>query len=427
MKLSTDMCSDQNNYKMIADTVKSALNSNSGKIGVILPFVEPYRVMTTSIISGLRIALQERGVNPDTTLVIRDSRASGPIALQMLAELVLQGDVGFVVGGVHIEDARVLAEWSDKIFLPTLLLTRDEQIAAGTKNAFRVYPSQRDLAKTLAQGVIYRGWKRIAIMRPQNHKADELISIFQKELETSGGVVVRSIVYDSQNYNSMEGVTRQLFQIDMSERHDNYAAKFDKMKLKAKKEGDAFNPKGVYLDPIVDMDAVLIPDDFRTVRHFAKIFKYHGVQKVGMIGNHEWRSQGLLKPQEPFLNGAIFADFIGSYREIPRAIPATETDSPYFTVPDQVVDVDFKLIGYRAGTIALEAIQVTPQGERQKRRVIPQRLVSLQGDQNNFFGYGPVFDAERRAKWPTFLFTVSGETIAPQKADLQVEPFKTGH
>src|SRR5690606_24878972 len=88
-----------------------------------------------------------------------------------------------------------------------------------------------------------------------------------------------------------------------------------------------FDPRMVVLKPIVNFDAVLLPDDFRTARHFAKLFKFHQVDKLTMIGNHEWRSPALVEPYDDFLEGSFFADFIGSYAKLPAAVSAPTAGS----------------------------------------------------------------------------------------------------
>src|SRR5690606_8271449 len=142
---------------------------------------------------------------------------------------------------------------------------------------------------------------------------------------------------------------------------------------------------------IVDVDAVFLPDDFRSVRHFAKLFKYFGVEKLAMIGNHEWRSPALIEPFDEFLEGSIFADFIGSYADIPRPLRVPVMGSPYFIHPENVIGVDFQLIGYRVARTAALASQ----NPAVKRRHLARMMLQLSSDAESFFGNGPIFDRER--------------------------------
>ena len=163
----------------------------------------------------------------------------------------------------------------------------------------------------------------------------------------------------------------------------------------------------VLLKPMIEFDAVFIPDDFRTVRHFAKLFRYHMVGHMPLIGNHEWRSPALIDPYDDFLDGSIFGDFIGSYTNLPGRISAPTVASPYFVSPEQVTTVDFQLIGYRAG----KAAGMARQAARPNRRQLADAMLTFTSDKDGFFGRGRVFDQERHSQWPTYLFTIVKNTL----------------
>ena len=160
------------------------------------------------------------------------------------------------------------------------------------------------------------------------------------------------------------------------------------------------------LDPILAADAVVIPDNFRMVHHFVKLFKYHGVEQLPLLGNHEWRSMGLVEPWEPFLNGAVFADFIGSYFRIPAGIEYELGQNQFFVREGQTVAVDFQLIGYRAGAIGLEVLSFP----LVKRRHLVKHLLK---QRQNRATLPPTRCSMPRAgsRWPTFLFRVAGKKI----------------
>ena len=53
-------------------------------------------------------------------------------------------------------------------------------------------------------------------------------------------------------------------------------------KAVAESEGKEFDPEKVHLPAKTDFDLVLIPDNFKVVRHFLKLFKFHGVKKSSL-------------------------------------------------------------------------------------------------------------------------------------------------
>jgi hypothetical protein len=230
-----------------------------------------------------------------------------------------------------------------------------------------------------------------------------MAEFFQAALEKSGGRIVQNIVYTPNNFDSMQGVSRQLFRTEAAEREGEYRAAYRKARQKAAAEHVPFDPRMVVLKPIVDFDAVFLPDDFRMARHFAKLFEFYQVDKLAMIGNHEWRSPALVQPFDAFMEGSFFADFIGAYDKLPPSVSAPTEGSPYFVHPQNVMPVDFQLIGYRVAKTARLALK----GPMPSRRGVNDALVAVASDNGAFFGNGKVFDKERQSNWPTFLFNVT--------------------
>ncbi len=401
-------CDAKATRRAAALAVVAGVNQHSGKIGVILPLTGPRAKFANYIVHGLRAALAENNQKMEDVVVLKDSVGQAKTAEARLSELIFHDKVTLVIGGMDAAEADLLAKWSKDLMVPVMLLARDREVTAASPFAFRVYPDEKRLAETLVNAAVKRGLKRIAIVRPDNHKSDKIADYFRKALAKAGGNVAFDLVFTPGNLDSMMGVGRQMFQIDAADRRDEFQRAYKKARKAAADENVPFDPRMVVLKPIVQFDAVFLPDDFRTVRHFAKLFKFNMVDKLPMIGNHEWRSPALVEPWDPFLEGSIFADFIGSYAKLPTGLATETVGSPYFVRPQQVVITDFQLIGYRAGKAArITAAQAAGKNRRQLN-LVAGALVS---DQPNFFGTGKVFDEERQSNWPTFLFSVAKDRI----------------
>ena len=204
----------------------------------------------------------------------------------------------------------------------------------------------------------------------------------------------------------MLAAARQLFRTDVSQRRDEFKEAYKDARKRAQQEGVPFNPRMVLLKPLIDFDAVFLPDDFRTARHFAKLFKFHMVNKLVLIGNHEWRSPGLIQPFDEMFSDAIFADFIGSYAKLPPSIAVPTLGSPYFVHPQAVVATDFRLIGYRIAQVATQVMRLPP-----ARRLLASEMLELAGDSGKPTGDGKLFAGDRHVTWPTYLFDVQRRGI----------------
>lgn len=407
-------CVDQSQQATIIRAVAAAINEHGGRIGFVLPVSGERARPATALLNGVKAALGDMGVNFDQVAILKDSGGTVAGLEARLAELVFKDKVSLVVGGMDQAEAEALARWSAALSLPTLLVTREREITLKSPYVFRVYPDEKRLAGTLADAADRRAYRRIAVLRPTGGKADKVTEYFKSAATAHGATIVFDLTYTPGNFESMQGVAQQLFQTDASLRADEYRLAYRKARQRAQAEGVAFDPRMVLLKPIINFDAVFLPDDFRSVRHMVKLFKFHMVDHLPVIGNHEWRSPALINPPEDFLDGSIFGDFVGSYAKLPASLGAQTTDSPYFVLPEQVGALDFGYIGYRVGRAARLGTQ---NAATISRRRIAGVLAGAQSDGTGAFPRGPIFDRERQVNWPTYLFKLDGPSLVLESED----------
>lgn len=400
-----DACTRRQMRPYTLELLNKVRDNHSGRIGMILPVTGRRSEQIVQILAGMRAFFKDAGLDFDKIVILKDSGNTAHGAEVGFAELVLVNNVQLVIGGLEQAESEILAQWGASLNFPTLLMSPSSDLASLAPSIYILYPNEKKLAETLAQKALSKQKKRIAILKPNTGRADRLTKFFRDALTESGGVITTEIEYVSGNYESMQKAARDLFQINASDRAAELRGAYEKAKSKAAEEHVGFNPKEVLLPPIIDFDALFLPDDFRSVRHFAKLFKFHMVDKITLIGNHEWRSFGLVDPPEPMLDGSFFADFVGSYASLPQTLAIPQSSSPWFIDPDLVTRVDFRLIGYRIGRVIRGVI-----GQAHlKRSSIPAALSQLKIKDGQELT--PVFDKKRVALWPTYVFRVTRDQL----------------
>lgn len=403
LNLGKNACLDRQTRDQALRLLSRVANNHSGRIGLILPITGRRSDQIVQILTGMRAFFKEVGLDFDKHVILKDSGNTTHGAEVGYAELVLLHNVELVIGGLEQAESEILAQWGASLSFPTVVLTPNRDLANLSPHVFVLYPSEKGLAETLVQAALSKQKKRIAILKPKNLRTDRITKFFKDAVTQSGGAITAEIEYVSGNYESMQKAAKDLFRINAPERANELKEAYEKAKLKAAEERVAFNPKEVLLPPMIDFDALFIPDDFRSVRHFAKLFKFHMADKLTLIGNHEWRSYGLIDPPEPMLDGSFFADFVGSYLSLPASLQIPPSPSPWFIEPDLVARVDFRLIGYRIGRVISGLVgQVQP-----KRSLIPATLAKLKLKESQKGEATSVFDGNRVAIWPTFVFRVA--------------------
>lgn len=400
-KLSPEHCIYEESRRRTMAAMEAFFDQSSPRIGMILPLTGARSKLATLVLEGMRAAFHDHQLKFDDFVILKDSAGVAANAERAFAELLLIDRVKLVIGGLETAETDVLVKNSLDATLPVVLLSREREPIASSNYAFRVYPDEQRLAETLAAGAKQRQLNRIAILKPAGGKSNAIAKYFAKAVKDQGGQIPFDIVYTPGNFDSMSAAARQLFRTDTSLRREEYQQAYQDARKRAEQEGVPFDPRMVLLKPIIDFDAVFLPDDFRTARHFAKLFKFHMVNKIALIGNHEWRSPGLIQPFDELFEGSFFADFIGAYNQVPASIAAPTLGSPFFIHPQAVVPTDFRLIGYRVAHVATETLRLnTP------RRDLPSQMLEIVSQTQDMLPQGKIFAPDRNIAWPTYLFNV---------------------
>jgi hypothetical protein len=372
------------------------LNSHSGKIGVVLPMgKQPHLRM---VIEAFEANARSQGLDPKKTFIYFDTNEKEDKVLQALVSLVFEHRVTAIIGGSEPKEAEILRQWAPKIMVPTFILGEPTN-GPVTNYVYYAHPTQKALAKAAVDANIRFGHKKISILSPSDQHSDRFVSVYSDLAKAAGLNILHHVSYDHKRFDLMEGAAKKIFRLDGSDRQDELKKLYETAKQHAKETNTKFNPKMIALQPDVQQDAVLIPDTFKIVRHFAKIFAFLGVRKLPLFGHFEWRSPGIINPWDSFMSNSYFVDFQGPYSGMPDPIKIQTVDSPFFLPNDKVEQADFAMLGWRASAAPLLLAQKRGEHRRKLDRQIPRK----QNQPTDL-----AFDSDNVIIWPTYIFKISG-------------------
>ena len=395
-EITSEQCKDAETRKAPIELLARILNSHSGKIGVILPITG--NTYSKHMIAAFEAYVRSSNLDPKKILVVIDSQSKDERVYQALASLIFEHKVTAIVGGTEASEATILRAWAAKVMVPTFLMS-EPPATAPIPLVYYAHPTEKSLAKAAADANVRFGHKRVSILSPSDQHSDQFIVAFEEAAKINGITITDKVPYDSRRFDSMESAARKIFHLDASERRDELKKLYESAKKQAAKSGERFNPKMVALQPDIQQDAVLIPDNFKMVRHFAKIFGYLGVRRMPLFGHYEWRSQGLISPWDSFMNGSYFVDFQGAYTSLPDPIKISTPDSPYLAAADKIEQADFSLIAWRAIEWPLKLSQKKSDMRRKMDKLIPKKPENRTDVS---------FDANNTINWAPSVFTVTG-------------------
>jgi hypothetical protein len=406
--MTPEHCKSEDTRREVIKLLSTILNNHSGKVGVILP--SGSRIYVRHMVDAFEAKAREENLDPKKIFVIIDSMAKPEKTIQALAAMVFEHKVSAIIGGTEPAEASVLRTWAPRLMIPTFLMLEPTG-ATPTPFVYYSYPSQKILAEAAVQANLRFGHKRISVLSPTDQHSARFVASYTDAAKKSDIAIIHQVAYDSRRFDSMEAAAKKIFRLDPSERRDDLKKLYETAKKHSEETGERFNPKMIALQPDIQQDAVLIPDNFKIVRHFAKLFGFLGVRRMPLFGHYEWRSKGLITPWDNFIAGSYFVDLQGSYQSLPAPIRMVVPDSPNLLPPDKVEQADFALLAWRAIDVPLALSQKKNELRRKLERFIPKsNNTSMEAAVG---ASAPItYSVENNINWSPSIFSISGKTAS---------------
>jgi hypothetical protein len=375
------------------------------RVGIIVSKTD--QPSATAALTGLNMSVENDSLK--NNIIVKwlqtDTKAEFDKAL---SELILKYRVSSVVTGLSNFQREQAKSWSQRVFVPFLVLGPTQE---PTRGLYSISPSEATMGIAIANLLERMQYKRIAILKPTRNQ-NSPINNRLIQLSTSKNIsIVHNETYNDYDFESIQASVNRIFEIDPVARQEEFQVLFEKEKERSESLGVSLDTRFLRLPPKVEVDAVVILDHFKNVRHIAKLFSHIGVKHMPMVGHYEWRGKELLSPPEPLLNGGLFVDFVGPLAELPKPLYDYATPQGEFIAPDKAADFDFMLIGYKTGEV-LKQIKPSKKVNRLKYRVLLDRV---QNKKSPSLQKGRIFATTHEINWPAFSFRIENGRLVPYK------------
>lgn len=289
----------------------STSSGERSNIGIVLPLSGKSAAYGRKALDGILAAsrvFSERDLG--LRLYIEDSESNPALAQAAVEKLVRNSSVIAVIGPLNLKESVAAAEKSQELGVLNLSLSAKEGIADKGAYLFQNALTPRVQLESLVEYSIKdRNLKRFAILAPSNAFGKDMANAFWDAVEANGGKVVTYESYppdekDFQTYvANMVGVSNAKFRQLEWKKLGEWAKD---EKAKGKKE-----PK-LKLEPIIDFDAVFIPDGPKQAGTIAASLAYYDVAGLPLLGTTEWNTDQLYRRGGKYVEGAIFPGGITS-------------------------------------------------------------------------------------------------------------------
>jgi len=295
--------------KLLIEEIAGKMVYSRYTIGCLLPLSGPYRKYGNRAMKGIELALSQfnsKATNPSIHLIIKDTGGNSDKAI--LAMNDLQNDqVAATIGPIITAEA--VATEAQHSGIPMITITQKENITEISDNIFRNFITPEMQVKAV---VYYAAEvlevKNFAVLYPEEKYGIHFMNLFWDEVLKYGGKIVGSEAYNPLHTDFKDPIKKLVglyYEVP-----DDLKEKPDIEKIDTEKPGDENEES----EPVVDFEAIFIPDAPNKVGLIIPQLAFHDIEDVYLLGTNLWHSKKLVDMTKEYIQKAIIPDgfFSGS-------------------------------------------------------------------------------------------------------------------
>jgi ABC-type branched-subunit amino acid transport system substrate-binding protein len=296
-----------------------------GTLGVVLPLSGRFAHFGDESLNGILLAagvfdeLADNRARPRVRLVVRDSGGRPERAAEAVRELAQDENVVAIVGPLLKGECEAAAAAAEAVRIPLVALTARSEVAQGRAHVFRVRTQPLQEIQVLVDYAVGKlGAQRFAILYPRDAYGRGLRSLFWDAVEEHGGHIVGVASYDPDATDFAEPIRRLVGYVLLSGEEKAAIEEREEMLRRARRlppdealvmreEARALTTEsGEALPPIVDFDALFIPESHEKVVLIAPQLAFHEAVGEQLLGASGWYDPDLVKIGRHHVRGALF-------------------------------------------------------------------------------------------------------------------------
>jgi len=387
--------------KQLLERMEEELSVRPGVVGCLLPLTGRFGIYGEEVLNGIQLGtgmFGEPGEGPDLELVIKDTKGKPEPALAGLEDLVHNEKVMAIIGPLSSRTAVAVAEKAQGLGIPIITLTQREGITETGDMVFRNFltPS-KEVKRLLDPGIFEMGIKRFAILYPDNSYGHFFVNLFWDRLEEMGGTVAAVESYDPDTTDFADQI-KKMTGLYYPRPHP-LVRKLIEMRTPEEEESRLYPEEP---EPIIEFDAIFIPDNFQRIAMIAPQLVYHDVLDVLLMGTSLWQSPELIETAGDYVQGAIFpSGFFESSGESCVSVFSEDYLMDFDATPGILAATGYDTIRLLKHMMAGEGVRT--RGDLKEALLECRDFPGLTGN--------VVFDPEGEVEKEPFLLTISGRRM----------------
>jgi len=296
----------------ILAAVDEKLSVYKGRVGCLLPMSGPFGIYGEETLNGIQLAAApwlNDGTGPEIELLIRDTRGDADVTAAAVEELARESRVMAIIGPLSSKAAQAAAAKAQELGVPIITMTQKEDLPHAGDMVYRNFLTPSMQVETLLDRAVHLlGFHRFGILYPDNPYGRHFMNLFWDGLEALGCEVTAVESYAPDKTDFADEVQRMIGLY--YPRPASVVRMLEERKAQiGLPEEDEDEP-----EPIVDFDAVFIPDNSERVALIAPQFPFHKVLNIRFLGTSLWQSPALIELAGDYVQGALLPS--GFFSEI---------------------------------------------------------------------------------------------------------------
>jgi ABC-type branched-subunit amino acid transport system substrate-binding protein/TolA-binding protein len=407
---------NRNLVASLIDEIKKNAVFNRNTIGVLLPLSGSYEAFGQRALKGIELALgrfSSQSDNPPINIIVKDTEADPDKTVRAMEELN-QNQVAAILG--PIVNSEIAAREAQKMGIPIITLTQKDNIPEIGDKVFRNFITPKMQVQAIASFAVETlGLYRFAILYPDETYGITFMNLFWDELIELGGKVVGVEAYQPQStdftdpikkliglyYDVPEDLKSENGLTGSRDEGDASRSSDDPTRAAADEKAQAQEPQ-----PIVDFDAIFIPDSPGKAGLIVPQLAYFDIKDVYLLGTNLWHSDSLIKIADQYVQGAIMPDGYFGESDSPIVQEFVKAfEETYQEKPDYI-----EAVVYDSAMILFQAVS---RSHIRYRNDIRDELLGL----DNFPGVTGItrFDENGEAQKKMYLLRIKGKRFVELK------------
>jgi len=357
-------------------------------IGALLPLTGKQAALGNRVLDGLIAGLDLFDRRRAAPVELRiENYGSDPAAVnRAVARLADEVRVLAIIGPPEFEAAREAAKAAQSAQVPLLALSPVVATEGPRDFVFSDQRSDEREARTMASYAVKDlGLSRLVVFYPENAYGTAMMNAFRAEVQRLGGKVRRVQSYNP-NQTDFSGEIKKLA-----------AIKAPRPSTKKKGVDPAKTPP-----PVLDFDALYLPDAFRRVRMILPQLAFHDVRGIQLLGTSQWYvPDGIRKEMDYFEGSVMTAPF---FAESSKRLVMNFTDT-FFGATGREPDYR-EALAYDTARMLLDALRDRSVTDRRTLRDRLQKIEAFEG----VTGWVSMTKAGEMQRG-SFILKVEGKTI----------------